>query len=338
MFVSHETFLSCLSALPYASTQFQDFALARQKQLTKPAGSLGRLEEITVWLSGWQQQNQLTVEKIEGLLFAGNHGVVEENVSSFPSEVTAQMVANFERGGAAINVLTQKFGHKLRVFPIELERPTANFSQQPAMTIEETLDAINVGAKAVEESSADLLYFGEMGIGNTTSAAAISAVVFGGTGRDWAGPGTGLSVSGVQHKASVIDKALALHKDAVKTPFDVMRLFGGRELAAIMGAIVAARLRSIPVLLDGFVVTAAAAPLILHGGDTLDHCVSAHCSAEPGHQRLLDHLWMEPLLNMRMCLGEGSGAALAAELVKAAVATYNDMATFQEAAVATKNA
>ncbi len=336
MFNSYETFLSSLSALPYASTQFQDFALERQAQLTKPAGSLGRLEEITVWLSGWQQQNQLCVDKIEGLLFAGNHGVVEENVSPFPSEVTAQMVANFEAGGAAINVLTKKFGHKLRVFPIDLERPTANFSKQPAMTTEETLEAINIGAKAVEESEADLLYFGEMGIGNTTSAAAISAMVFGGMGRDWAGPGTGLSVSGIEHKASVIDKALALHKDAVKTPFDVMRLLGGRELAAIMGAIVAARLRSLPVLLDGFVVTAAAVPLVINGGDTLDHCLSAHCSAEPGHQRLLDHLWMEPLLNMRMCLGEGSGAAVAAELVKAAVATYNDMATFQEAAVATK--
>jgi len=336
MFNSYKTFLSSLSALPYASTQFQDLALERQAQLTKPAGSLGRLEEITVWLSGWQQQNQLSVDKIEGLLFAGNHGVVEENVSPYPSEVTAQMVANFEAGGAAINVLTQQFGHKLRVFPIELERPTANFSKQPAMTIEETLEAINIGAKAVEKSEADLLYFGEMGIGNTTSAAAISAMVFGGTGRDWAGPGTGLSVSGVEHKASVIDKALAMHKDVVKTPFDVMRLLGGRELAAIMGAIVAARLRSIPVLLDGFVVTAAAVPLVIHGADTLDHCLSSHCSAEPGHQRLLDHLWMEPLLNLRMRLGEGSGAAVAAELVKAAVATYNDMATFQEAAVATK--
>lgn len=336
MFDSPQSFLSALASLPVASPVFQDYAAKRQDELTKPQGALGRLEEVSIWLSGWQQRERLQLDSVEGILFAGNHGVVAEGVSAYPAEVTAQMVANFEAGGAAINALARQFGHKLTVIPIELDRPTRNFLTDAAMSEDETLAAINIGATAVNRSEADLIYFGEMGIGNTTAASALAAAVLGGTGAEWAGPGTGLGGEGIARKAGVIDKALSRHLEGVNSAFDAMRYLGGRELAAIMGGVVAARLRRIPVLLDGFVVCGAAVPLALHGLETLDHCRVGHCSAEPGHQLLMDKLWMEPLLTLNMRLGEGSGAALAVELVRGAAATYNDMATFAEAAVAGK--
>ncbi len=337
MFESSDEFLSCLTSLPLSSAEYQDFARQRQDSLTKPNGALGRLEEISVWLSGWQARERLCLDHVEGIIFAGNHGVVAEQISAFPAEVTAQMVANFEAGGAAINTLSRQFGQKLTICPIALERPTKNFTLEPAMSEEETLQAINIGVEHVANSTADLLYFGEMGIGNTTTASVLAAAILDGSGKDWAGPGTGLEPEAIARKAFVIDKAVALHKPAVRSAFDAQRLLGGRELAAIMGGVVAARQRRIPVLLDGFVVCAAVLPLVMHGVDTLDHCLVGHCSAEPGHQRLLDQMWQEPLLNLNMRLGEGSGAALAVELVKGAVATYNNMATFEEAAVANKN-
>lgn len=337
MFASAAHFAEILQQLPAPFEEAQAQAIARQQVLTKPPGSLGRLEALSVFLAGWQGAERLTLDKIEALLFAGNHGIVEEGVSPFPQAVTAQMVANFEAGGAAINALTRLFGHNLKVVPLSLEQPTGNFAKRPALGEGELLDALNAGAAAVEQSDAALIYFGEMGIGNTTSAAALSAAVFGGAGREWAGPGTGLTPGGVVAKAEVIDRALDLHAGFERSPFEVMRIFGGRELAAIMGGIVAARLRRVPVLLDGFVVTAAAAPLILAGREVLEHCLAGHCSAEPGHQRLLDSLWMEPLLALDMRLGEGSGAALAVSLCQAAAATYNEMATFDEAAISGKD-
>lgn len=333
MFTSREQFLKTLYNLPLASIMDFEAAEARQKTLTKPPGALGRLEQLSHFFASWQCQAPLSLNKVEGLLFAGNHGVVEEGVSPFPPSVTAQMVENFTAGGAAINVLTRLYGHKLKVTPIELERPTYNFTQRAAMSEEDLIAAMAIGAEAVNACEADLIYFGEMGIGNTTSAAALCAAVFGGAGSDWAGPGTGLDDNGVSLKAKVIDRALEKHAGYEPSAFEVMRLFGGRELAAIMGGVVAARLKRTPVILDGFVVTAAAAPLVLSGRDTLDHCLSGHCSAEPGHMRLLDHLWLEPLLTLDMRLGEGTGAALAVSLCQAAVATYNEMATFDSAAV-----
>lgn len=334
MFSSSADFLDCLSDLPSPSVQHREAALSRQNQLTKPGGALGRLEALSVFLAGWQRQERLQVEAVEALLFAGNHGVVVEGVSPYPPEVTAQMVANFERGGAAINALARLFGHRLQVVPLELDRATGNIAVEPAMSEAETLAALNAGAEAVMGCEADMVYFGEMGIGNTTSAAAIAAAVFGGDGGDWAGPGTGLDSDGVRHKAAVIDRALRLHRDEIKTPFDALQRLGGRELAAIMGGVVAARRRSLPVLLDGYVVTAAVCPLAMIGPEALEHCLAAHRSAEPGHRRLLDELWMDPLLALDMRLGEGTGAALAVNLLMAAAATYNDMATFEEAAVA----
>lgn len=341
MFESSESFLSIFNSLPSAQAEFRSAALDRQEKLTKPKGSLGRLEDIVVWLAGWQGCEKPHLDKISAIVFAGNHGVVEEGVSPFPASVTEQMVLNFKNGGAAINALTKQFSHDLQVIPLQLDNPTQNITLKPAMSVEETLDAINIGAEAVNECCADLIYFGEMGIGNTTIASALAAATFGGSGADWAGPGTGLASSGVLHKSKIIDLALDMHdlrresasNDDSSDPFEIMRLVGGREQAAIMGAVLAARFKRIPVLLDGFVVTAAVAPLSLAKVDVLDHCLSAHCSAEPGHRRLLDCLWLEPLLNLNMRLGEGTGAALAVELVRGAVATHTHMATFSEAEI-----
>ncbi|CAN0471318.1 unnamed protein product, partial [Scytosiphon promiscuus] len=241
MFDHPSQFLDALENLPVASAEFRDLALKRQAQLTKPAGALGRLEDIAIWLADWQAREKPVVDRVTALLFAGNHGVVEEGVSPFPASVTAQMVENFKQGGAAINALTQQFGHELSVIPLELERPTRNMTVDAAMSEDELLDAINIGAAAVNDCSADVIYFGEMGIGNTTTAAAIAAAVFGGEGASWAGPGTGLEKAGVVHKASVINRALALHRSDISNPFEIMRRLGGRELAAIMGGVVAAR-------------------------------------------------------------------------------------------------
>lgn len=333
MFETPQAFLECLKSLPSHSDEFRQRALKRQAQLTKPHGALGRLEDIAVWLSGWQETEHPRADVIQALLFAGNHGVVEEGISAYPADVTSQMIANFEAGGAAINVLSSLFGHQLEVVPLDLDEPTKNFTKEPALTVEETLSAINLGAARVNETKSDLIYFGEMGIGNTTSAAAIATAVFGGTGQDWAGPGTGLDDEGIGRKQAVIDKALMMHSGKFDNIFAIMQHFGGRELAAIMGGVVAARLKRLPVLIDGFVVTAALAPLTLAGEDVLDHCIAAHCSAEPSHKRLLDCMYLSPLLKLDMRLGEGTGAAVAAQLVKAAVATHNRMATFDSASV-----
>lgn len=345
MFETIDSFLSSLNSLPAAEVEFQEAAQTRQAQLTKPNGSLGRLEDIAIWLAGWQGRECPKLDQISAFVFAGNHGVVEEGISPFPATVTEQMVQNFNNGGAAINALTTVFGHELSVIPLHLDQPTKNITLAAAMTEEETLEALNIGASCVKNCDADLVYFGEMGIGNTTIASTLAAATCGGCGADWAGPGTGLTSEGVDLKSDVIDRALEFHKlkrdkktkAGSSSPIDIIRLVGGREQAALLGAVVATRLKRIPVLLDGFVVTAAVAPLSLLEVNALDHCWAAHCSAEPAHQRLLDCLWLEPLLNLNMRLGEGTGAALAVELVKGAVATHARMATFEEAAISNRD-
>jgi nicotinate-nucleotide--dimethylbenzimidazole phosphoribosyltransferase len=241
------------------------------------------------------------------------------------------MVANFAAGGAAINQLARTAGAELKVVPLSVDRPTADFTQAPAMTDEELLKAIEAGADAVLHS-ADLLALGEMGIGNTTSAAALAAALFGGSGAYWVGRGTGVDDAGLTRKAEAVDLALARH-GALSDPLAILGAVGGRELAAIFGAVLAARLRNIPVVLDGFVCTAAAAPLSRMADGGLDHCVAGHVSAEAGHARLLQSLRLQPLLDLGMRLGEGSGAAVAVNLLRAAVACHHGMASFAEAGV-----
>ncbi|HYB58061.1 MAG TPA: nicotinate-nucleotide--dimethylbenzimidazole phosphoribosyltransferase [Alphaproteobacteria bacterium] len=310
-------------------------ARAREAQLTKPAGALGRLEELVVWLSAWQGRHPPSLDRPLCLVFAGNHGVVARGVSAYPGAVTRQMVANFAAGGAAINQLCKAFGAALEVIALELERPTADFTAEPAMSEAECAAALDAGWRAVKPGH-DVLLVGEMGIGNTTAAAALAAALFGGSGTDWAGPGTGLDGAGVKRKAAVVDEGLGRHGRAVADPLEALRRLGGRELAAICGAVASARTAAIPVILDGFVACAAAAPLAKLAPGALDHCIAGHVSAEPAHARLLAALGKAPLLSLGMRLGEASGAALALGVLKGAVATHRGMATFAEAGVSEK--
>jgi nicotinate-nucleotide--dimethylbenzimidazole phosphoribosyltransferase len=308
---------------------------AREMQLTKPPGSLGRLEELVAWLARWQGHAP-ALACVDVLVFAGNHGVTAQGVSAYPAAVTAQMVANFAAGGAAINQLSRVADAGLRVIPLALERPTRDFTLAPAMDEREFLDAVAVGHEAVNPA-ADLVCLGEMGIGNTTAAAALAAALFGGGGARWAGRGTGVDEAGLARKRAVVDAALARHASALGDPLALAAALGGRELAAILGATIAARRLRVPVLLDGFVSTAAAAPLARLRPDGLDHALAAHVSAEAAHRTLLDELHLAPLIDMRMRLGEASGAALAVPLLRAALACHTGMATFAEAGVAGKS-
>ncbi len=325
-----------IADLPAGSPAAEAAARARQETLTKPPGSLGRLEDLACWLARWQGRAVPRLDRVDILIFAGNHGIVAEGVAAYPAAVTAQMVANFEAGGAAINQLAATAGAELRVLPLALETPTRNFLHAPAMDEAEFLAAVAAGMAAVAPE-ADLICLGEMGIGNTTTAAAIAAALFGGGGARWAGRGTGVDAAGLARKRATIDAALARHAALLADPLTVARVFGGRELAAILGATLAARRHAIPVLLDGFVSTASAAPLAKLDPGALDHALIAHASAEAGHAALVEALGKRPLLAMDMRLGEGSGAALAVPLLRAAIACHAGMATFAEAGVADKN-
>ena len=304
----------------------------RQSRLTKPLGSLGRLEELVAWLGRWQGRETPRLDDVSVLVFAGNHGVVARGVSAYPASVTAQMVANFERGGAAINQICKSVGATLRVIPLKLDTPTADFTEREAMTETEFMEAVSAGYDAVP-GSADLLCLGEMGIGNTTAASALAAALLGGGGARWAGRGTGLDDAGLARKREAIDAGLTRHQTHHTGPLAASMIFGGRELAAILGATLAARRHGIPVLLDGFVATAAAAPLARLNPGALDHAQVAHCSAEAGHRGLCAELGMRPILDLDMRLGEGSGAALSVSVLRAALACHLGMATFDEAGV-----
>jgi len=335
-FSSLSEFGSALPGLPGVDEKSAAAAAERESNLTKPAGSLGKLEELSAWLSAWQGRHPPALDNCRVLVFAGNHGVTAQGVSAFPAEVTVQMVANFSAGGAAINQLSGVAGAELDVIALDLETPTADFSQEPALDAAGLLAALNAGADAVGKGC-DALCVGEMGIGNTTSAAAICHALFGGTAEDWVGPGTGVEGSALDNKIRVVGDSVAKHGIDSKDGLAVLQTFGGRELAAMAGAIVAARQTRTPVVLDGYVSGAAAA--VLHALDPalLDHCVAGHVSAEPGHQRLLDRLGKAALINLDMRLGEASGAAVALNILKCAVACHTGMATFAEAGVSDKD-
>ena len=307
-------------------------AAAREAQLTKPAGALGRLEELAHWLAMWQGRHPPRVERPHAAVFAANHGIAARGVSAYPATVTEQMVRNFIDGGAAVNQLCAVADADLRVYELALDEPTRDISEAPAMDEADCARAIAYGMMAVEEGI-DVLALGEMGIGNTTSAAALCQGLFGGAAHDWAGRGTGIDDARLAHKIALIEAAVARHRVAAHDPLDLLRRLGGFELAAILGAIMAARLARTPVLLDGYTCTAAAA--VLHALDpgALDHCQVAHVSCEPGHGRLLKRLEKRALLDFDMRLGEGSGAVLAIPLLKAACACHDGMATFAEANV-----
>jgi len=331
-FASIADFERALADLPQPDEAAIAAARARQAQLTKPAASLGRLEEIAIYFAGWQRRERPAIARGKAVVFAGNHGVTVHGVSAFPATVTAQMVANFRAGGAAINALAKAAGLELGVVPIALENPTADFTGGPAMREDECLAALSIGAAAVD-GDLELLVAGEMGIGNSTAAAALCARSFGGGAAAWVGPGTGVDAEGVSRKAAIVERTLAHHAQAPGTAFETLRRVGGRETAAIAGAVLRARQLRIPVLLDGFISCASIAPLAANCPDIIAHCLAGHCSAEPGHGRLLEKLGLDPLLQLGMRLGEGSGAAVAANIIRSALAAHGKMATFAEAGV-----
>ena len=321
--------------LPAADLAAAAQCKARDAQLTKPPGSLGKLESMAEWVAAWQGNYPPKIARPVVAVFAGNHGVVAQGVAAYPAEVTKQMVLNFQGGGAAVNQICKTFDLGLKVFELALEKPTKDITQEAAMDEADCAATMAYGMEAIA-GGCDLLCIGEMGIGNTTIAAAICHGLYGGKPEDWVGPGTGVDAEGLKRKASAVARAVALHKAHLSDPLEVLRRLGGRELAAMAGAILAARTQRVPVLIDGYVATAAAAVLHAMRPDALDHCLAAHCSAEPAHRNLLKRLGKEPVLDLGMRLGEASGAALAAGLLKAAVNLHNDMATFASAGVSGK--
>ena len=325
-----------IAHLPGPDLDAGSAAAEREAQLTKPAGALGRLEELAAWLAAWQARHPPRVEHPRTVVFAGNHGVAARGVSAYPAAVTVQMVQNFIAGGAAVNQLCRTIDADLRVYEMNLDTPTGDIVDGPAMSEEECARALAYGMMAVEPGI-DALAVGEMGIANTTVAAALCLGLFGGEAADWTGPGTGVSGEALANKRQVVAAAVARHRAEMGDPFDVLRRLGGLEFAAMAGAILAARMGRVPVVLDGFCSAAAAA--VLHAVDprALDHCVAGHVSAEPGHRRLLERIGKRPLLDLGMRLGEASGATLALAILKAAAACHAGMATFAEAGVSERS-
>ncbi len=305
------------------------------RTLTKPAGSLGAMEELVEFLARWQGRAKPRLDNPMVTIFAANHGVTDQGVSAFPREVTAQMVANFTNGGAAISQICALHELNLRVFELALELPTGDITKEPALDDRMCAATIAYGMEAVA-GKPDLICLGEMGIGNTTVAAALYAALFGGTGADWVGRGTGVDDAGLDRKARAVDLALQHHAGELDHPLAILARLGGREIAAMLGALLAARHQKVPVIIDGFVATSAAAVAYAINPDAISHCLFAHVSAESGHARALDAMNQKGLLDLGMRLGEGSGAALAAVLAKTALHLHNNMATFDSAAVSTK--
>lgn len=329
---SFDDIRNALQNAPRADEAVRKDAEARNGQLTKPPGALGRLEDLAIWYAAWRGTDRPQIKHPQVLVFAGNHGVTAQGVSAFPAEVTVQMVANFEAGGAAINQLSKLAGAQMTVHALSLETPTADFTQGPAMTEAEFFEAFGTGWSAVT-AEADLLVTGEMGIGNTTAAAAVACALFGGSAEDWTGRGTGVDDAGLALKARVVAEGLAANPSASTDPLEALRCLGGRELVAMAGAIAHARVLRIPVILDGFICSASAAALEKAAAGALDHAVAGHVSAEAAHGAVLQHLGKSPLLSLGMRLGEGSGAALAIQILKGAIACHSGMSTFAEAGV-----
>ena len=334
-----------------ADARVREQALARQQQLTKPAGSLGRLEHLAVQLAALQGEQRPGVERIAISIFAGDHGVVAEGVSAFPQAVTGQMLANFVGGGAAISVLARQLGATLEVIDLGTATPlpplrgvrhlqigagTRNFLHDAAMSAAQLTLALGAGQAAAvraREVRSQLFIGGEMGIGNTTAATALACMLLDCAAAELVGPGTGLDHAGVARKAAVIERALELHRPASGDPLEALRRLGGFEIAALTGAYIACAQQGIAVLVDGFICSVAALLAVRLNPTCRDWLLFAHCGAEPGHKRVLGEMQAEPLLDLGLRLGEGSGAALAVPLLQLACGLHNEMATFAEAAV-----
>jgi len=330
-------------------------ALARQDQLTKPRGALGQLEALAVSLAAMQGSERPQVERLHVSVFAGDHGVVEEGVSAYPQSVTGQMLRNFVGGGAALSVLSKRLGAPLEVIDLGTVEPlqldgvshlrlglgTANLAREAAMSDEQMRLALAAGrdsAQRAAQGSAQLFIGGEMGIGNTTSASALAAVLLPRSPLTLVGPGTGLDLAGVRHKVQVIQDAVRLHAEHCVAPLEALRRLGGFEIAALAGAYLRCAQLGIAVLVDGFICSAAALCAVRLNPACRPWLIFAHRSAEPGHLAVLEALGAVPLLDLGLRLGEGSGAALAVPLLQQACALHNEMATFAEAEISDRTA
>ena len=327
-----------LANLPTPDAAAQQAVEQRASQVLRPTDAFGPLDRVAAWLAGWQRTPTPRVERPAVLVFAADHGVAAEGVSAYPVEATAAMVEAVAQGAATICAVARTVGATVRVKDVGVGNPTANLRIADAMAPADFDAAVDAGADAVAQAAsdgADVLVLGELGIGNTTAAAAVCGALFG-AGADsfddaaaaWTGPGTGVTGAALAHKRTVVREALARVGEA--TPLEALRRLGGRELAAMAGAAAAARHRSLPVVLDGFICTAALAPLHLAKPGSLDHCIAGHCSAEPGHAHLLERLGLEPLLQLGLRLGEGSGALAAVPIIQTAAAAVTDVATLAE--------
>jgi len=322
-----------LQDLPSRDEEASGRTAWRESQLIKPPGALGRLEDISNWLSAWTGKSPPQVLRPIIAVFAGDHGVAARGVSAYPQEVTRQMIDAMAAGGAAVSVLAQQAGAGLKVYDLAVGRPTPDIVESDAMTEQECVATMAYGMEVLAEGT-DLLVLGEVGIGNTTVAAALALALYGGEAGEWTGPGTGVEGQALAAKREAVEAAVARLGEDCNDPLKVMARIGGREFAAIAGAILAARLQRVPVVLDGFMVASAAAVLHRMNPEALDHCIVGHVSAEPGHRALLARLGKQPILDLGMRLGEGTGAALAVQIIKSAVACHTGMATFAEAGIA----
>jgi len=335
---------------PEISAAHREAAMARQGQLTKPTGALGRLEQLAIELAGLQATERPRAARVPIIIFAGDHGIVAQGVSAYPQAVTIAMMANFASGGAAISVLARELGSSLEVVDsgtlaeaamsgIVTDKPrlgTRDFSVEAALTPAALAFAFEAGQRAVARAKAhqpDLLIFGEMGIGNTTTSAAMAASLLGISAEEIAGLGTGVDAAGRAHKVRVIEAAIARHGVAGASPEQILCAVGGLEIAAITGAIIAAAQARIPVLIDGFIVSVAALAAVRLNPSCQPFLLPSHQSAEQGHRLVLRALNVQPLISLDLRLGEGSGAAIALPLVRSACALHNDMATFAQANV-----
>jgi len=344
---------SCTQPPPRPDARLADKARERQQVLTKPPGSLGRLEQLAIELAALQGSESPSVDRVHISVFAGDHGVCDEGISAFPQAVTAQMIANFASGGAAISVMARELGAQLEVVNLGtvgevpalpgvwhqvIAQTSQNLAKTDALTHEQLQKALNAGDQAAQRAAdnrARLFIGGDMGIGNTTSAAALACALLDRRPEELVGPGTGLDAKGVSHKARVVQTALERHGED-REPLSVLASLGGFEIAGLTGAILGCAARRIPVLVDGFIVSVAALVATRQQPGVRDWLLFSHRSAEPGHQSVLAALNAAPLLDLHMRLGEGSGAAVAVPLLRTACALHNQMATFADAGVSDK--
>jgi nicotinate-nucleotide--dimethylbenzimidazole phosphoribosyltransferase len=324
-----------LDGLPGPDSVARAAVRARADAVLRPAGALARLDEIAVWLAGWQGTTRPAVDRPATIVFVADHGVAAAEVSAYPAEVTKSMLAALEAGVATAAVMSDAVGARFLVADVGVGQPTGDIRTEPALSVrrfDESVDAGRDAVAAAADGGADLLVLGEMGIGNTTAAAAVCAAAFRGSAGDWTGRGTGVDDATFARKLAAVAAARA--RSAGMAPIEILRLAGGAELVAIAAAVVEARRRSIPVILDGFVVGASVAPLHLARRGSLDHCIAGHVSAESGHARLLAELEKDPVVDLGMRLGEGSGALVALPIVRLAAASVTGVATFEERGLA----